>query len=155
MAIFNWITRPRRGYGQWRDLEQVREHMENVYNSFAEGIHKIRVNAMGVFPLVNTAEDDENFYITAELPGLSAEQVELSVKGESLIIKGERVIPPAGENISYHRREREAGRFSRVVGLPAKVATENVTAGFKNGVLKIALPKAAEAKVRPITITTE
>lgn len=155
MAILNWITRPRRNYGQWRDLERMRDHMENIYNSLAEGVHSIRLNAMGVFPLVNISEDGEHFFVTAELPGISADQVELAVKGENLTIKGERVIQPAGENVSYHRREREAGRFSRVVALPAKVEAEGVEAGFKNGVLKITLPKAAEAKIRPITIKAE
>lgn len=155
MAIFNWITQPRRGYGQWRDLERMRNHMENIYNSLAEGVNNIRLNAMGLFPLVNISEDGEHFYATAELPGIPADQVELSVKGESLAIKGERVIQPAGDNVSYHRREREAGRFSRVVALPAKVEADGVEASFKNGILKVVLPKAAEAKVKPITIKAE
>lgn len=155
MAIFNWITRPRpRNYGQWRDLERVRGHMENMYNNLAESVGQWRQGAFGVFPLVNVSENADHLFVTAELPGLAPENVELSVKGDSLTLSGERVIS-LPEGVSYHRREREAGRFSRVVALPVKVEADGAEATFKNGLLKISLPKAAEAKVRPINIVAE
>jgi HSP20 family protein len=78
--------------------------------------------------------------------------VDLSVEGDSLTLRGERKIPEAGEKVSYHRREREAGVFRRVITLPVKVEADKVRAAMKNGILSVTLPKAAEAKPKQIVV---
>lgn len=106
----------------------------------------------GVFPALNVTETAESFRVRAELPGLSKDDIEISVDGQQLSIAGERQIAPESENSRYHRRERAAGRFSRVVNLPADVETSEVTARYELGVLTIELPKAEAARPRTITI---
>jgi HSP20 family protein len=107
------------------------------------------------FPALNVSEDDDNLYIRAELPGIDSESIEISVEGETLTLRGERKSKEPSGNISYHRRERETGRFRRVISFPTRINAEKVEANFKNGVLKVVLPKAEEAKPRQITIQGE
>jgi len=108
--------------------------------------------AAGVFPLMNVTEDKDNYYVRAELPGLRADDLELSVTGDTLSISGERKIPAEDEKAQYHRRERDAGRFSRIVTLPAQLNTSQVEARCTDGVLTVVLPKAEEAKPRQIAV---
>jgi len=104
----------------------------------------------GVFPSVNLTEDTDNYYVRAELPGLSADELDIQVTGKTLSISGERKIP--SEDAKYHRREREAGKFSRIIGLPGEIDSAKVEAGLENGILKIAIPKAEAAKPKQITV---
>ena len=79
-------------------------------------------------------------------------QIPITPKENNLIIKGVRKIATEGEKVSYHRREREAGSFRRIISLPTRVDTEKVTAACKNGVLTVTLPRAAELKPRKIDV---
>lgn len=155
MSIFNF--RPsgggRLGVPFW-ELEKMRDHMETIYNSLAGGVSQIRKN-FGVFPLVNLAEDDDNLYLTAELPGVKVEELDVSVKGDTLNLRGQIPSAEAGEEVNYHRRERESGTFRRTVTLPVKVDMDRVNAAYKNGILTLTMPKAAEAKAHHISINTD
>jgi HSP20 family protein len=108
----------------------------------------------GVYPQVNLSEDDDNLYVKAEVPGVESGDIELSVEEDSLILRGERkiVLP---EKVNLHRRERTGGVFRRKINLPARIATTKVTAEVKNGVLRVTLPKAPEAKPRAIKVKAE
>ena len=106
----------------------------------------------GVFPLVNLTEERDNYYIRAELPGMKADELNISVTGNGVSIAGERKISAEGDNVRYHRREREAGTFSRMIGLPGEVNPDKVDATFKDGILTVTVPKAEKAKPKQITI---
>ncbi len=106
----------------------------------------------GVFPLTNLTEDSDNYYVRAELPGVKADDLNISVTGNSLSITGERKIPPEDENAKYHRSEREAGKFSRMMNLPGQIDTARVEAGTADGILTVVLPKSESAKPKQITI---
>ena len=80
--------------------------------------------------------------------------MDISVTADSLIISGERKIPEE-ENVNYHRREREAGKFSRVITLPGQIDPDKVEAKCKNGILTVILPKAETAKTKQISVKTE
>ena len=105
-----------------------------------------------VFPAINLTEDKDNLYVRAELPGFKAEALEISVTGKDLTITGERKTSAEGENIRYHRKERDSGKFSRIIGLPGDVDADNVTAKMVNGILTVTIAKAEKAKPRQITI---
>lgn len=105
-----------------------------------------------VFPALNITEDSERYYVRAELPGIKADAISLEVKGRNLSISGERTIHTEGEGAKYHRRERDAGKFSRVIGLPGEIDPEKVEARMVNGVLTVAIAKAEAAKPRQITV---
>jgi HSP20 family protein len=111
-----------------------------------------REPAAGVFPLTNVTEDDHNYYIRAELPGMGAGDIDISVTGDSVSIAGERKIPTEKKGTRYHRREREAGKFSRMIGVPGQIDTEKVEASCVDGVLTVVVPKAEAAKPKQITV---
>lgn len=92
--------------------------------------------------------------MSSELPGIEPGDIDISVEGETLTLRGERKLPETGEGVNYHRREREAGRFRRIVSLPARIDPDGVEAVFKNGVLRIVLPKAAEARPKQVKVKT-
>lgn len=92
------------------------------------------------------------FYVRAELPGIKADAIDIQVVGRNLTITGERKIPSEGENIRYHRKEREAGKFSRIIGLPGDIDESNVEAKIVNGVLTVAIAKSEASKPKKITL---
>ncbi|MBN2223826.1 MAG: Hsp20/alpha crystallin family protein [Deltaproteobacteria bacterium] len=105
----------------------------------------------GVFPLVNIREDHDNYYVSAEIPGVDEKDLDITVASDSLTIKGERTIDIEAE-VSYHRRERNAGKFSRVLTLNNRIDSDKVEASLKHGVLTVTIGKAEETKPKQITI---
>ena len=106
----------------------------------------------GVFPLTNVTEDSDNYYVRSELPGTKSEDLNIQVTAEGISISGERKITEEGDKVRYHRREREAGKFSRLINLPKKVDVDKVEASMENGILKVTIPKSEGSKPRQITV---
>jgi HSP20 family protein len=134
------------------ELERMRRDMDRLSEGLTRGL--LREPMAGVFPLMNVTEDKDDYYVRAELPGLKADDLDISVTGDTLSISGERRIPAEDEKAQYHRREREAGKFSRIVSLPAQVDTGKVEARCTDGVLTVVLPKAEAAKPKQIAVKT-
>lgn len=135
----------------FEELERLRRDMDRLFEGF--GGRAMRPFGAGVFPALNLTEDRENYYVRAELPGMKADELNISVTGNGLSISGERKIPVEGDNVRYHRREREAGSFSRMIGLPGEVNSEKVDARLKDGILTVTVAKAEKAKPKQIAIT--
>jgi HSP20 family protein len=144
--MFGWHRDP------FAEVESIQREMSRLMDAFGSAWRG--ATAAGVFPALNVSEDGDNLYVRAELPGLNAKDLDISVQDDNLVIKGERRIAAEAKGVSYHRREREAGTFQRIISLPARVDAGKVTAVCKNGVLTVTLPKAAEAKPRQIAVTT-
>lgn len=102
----------------------------------------------GFHPLVDLKENDKEFLIKAELPGIDEKDIEVNLFDDHLTIRGEKKEEKEDKGSNYHRIERSYGSFNRVIPLPEKVDTKKVTASFKNGVLSITLPKTEEAKTK-------
>ena len=132
----------------WEELHRMRQHLDQVFD---ESPHR-RVSA-GVFPLINLTEDSDNYYVRAELPGVKGDELDIQVTGKNLAISGERKIASEEEGARYHRREREAGTFSRMIGLPGEVDTDKVEAKLENGILNIVVSKAEVAKPKQISVS--
>jgi len=94
------------------------------------------------FPAVNVSETEKEISVDAELPGLEAKDVDVSLDNGSLVIKGEKKFEGEEKKDNYHRIERSYGSFSRSVPLPAKVNPKGIKARFEKGVLHVTLPKA-------------
>jgi len=109
---------------------------------------------MGAFkPRVDISEDSENFYLIAELPGMSKEDVKITINEENmLIIKGEKK-SLIGENSTTHRTERRFGSFERAFVLPDNLATDNVKAKFENGMLELSIAKVEPPKPKEMEVT--
>lgn len=105
-----------------------------------------------VFPAINVTEDKDKYYVRAELPGMKADDINLEVVGRNLSISGKREISSEGENAKYHRREREAGSFSRVFRLPEDVEADSVEAKLNDGLLTVAIAKSAATKTKQIEV---
>jgi HSP20 family protein len=97
-------------------------------------------------PKVNVAETEKEIQVTAELPGVEEKDVEVTIDGNALTIKGEKKAEKEEKNKDYHRIERSYGSFQRSFGLPKEVEQDKVEASFKNGVLTVKLPKTWEAQ---------
>lgn len=106
------------------------------------------------FPALNVWEQGDDFYAEAELPGLKSEDLDITVVGNELTLKGQRKEEPEQGNVS-HRRERGVGTFTRVVRLPVDIDASKVQATLHDGVLTLKLPKAESAKARKIQVNTQ
>ena len=127
-----------------RDLHSAHRPQDGVFQG-----------TRGVYPLVNLHESEEGYVLTAELPGVSPDDITVSIEGSTVTLSGERKIEyPVGKATAIHRRERQSGSFRRAFELPAEIDLEHARASHKNGVLTLTLPKAASAKPRQITIET-
>ncbi len=146
--ISDWPT------GGWGSPFEELERMKRQVDRLSEGLtgRFFGEPTAGVFPLINLTEDHDNYYVRAELPGIKAEDLDLSVTGNNLSIAGERKLLPEDENENYHRREREAGKFSRIISVPDQVDTTKVEAHSEDGILTVVLPKAESAKPKQIAV---
>ncbi len=106
----------------------------------------------GVFPPANLTETRDHYVLRAELPGVTPADLDIQTAGNSLSISGERKIAKEEASARYHRRERDAGRFSRAIALPGEIDAENITAKLTDGILEIVVPKAEKAKPRQIAV---
>ena len=106
----------------------------------------------GVQPPVNLYETSEGYVLTAELPGLRVEDIEITVERDRLTLRGERRIEHPAD-ASVHRLERSGGAFRRTVQLPVEVDGEKVEATYRNGVLSVRIPKAPEHRPRRISVS--
>lgn len=105
-----------------------------------------------LFPLVNVTQTDGHFYVRAELPGVKPSDLDVSTLGNKLTISGKRELPHENERVSYHRREREGGTFSRSIQLPGEIDRDKVDAHYEHGVLTVTLPRSEASKPRQITV---
>lgn len=142
---------PGRRFGSpFSNVDEMQRQMARLLDAFGERPAS-RVGS-GVFPAVNISEDGHAYYISAELPGVHSADLDLNVTANQLTLAGERRISNEAEDVRYHRREREAGRFSRAVALPGDVDPDNVKAKLVDGILVVTVPKAEKAKPRKIAI---
>ena len=127
--------------------------VSRLRDEFLRTLGAPRGAAVGVFPAVNIYDDGQTFLVRAELPGIDKDALEITARGDQLVIRGERKVQAADSPASYHRREREGGQFRRVVQLPQRVDSAKVMASYKNGVLEVTLPRVAEAQPRRIEVS--
>lgn len=138
----------------WPSLfNELRRDMDSVFHRYAgDGALP---QGRGVFPPVNLYESGDAYELTAELPGLEAGDVHVTLHGATVTLEGERKLEVAHKEGSAHRQERPSGSFRRAFELPVAIDGDQVTATHKNGVLRLHLPKAAEHRPRQITVGSE
>jgi HSP20 family protein len=134
------------------DFDQVRREMLRLLDA-ATGEAAPGPEA-GVFPPMNITQDDESFYLRAEIPGIRPAELSISALRNRVSISGKREIPREHDRVSYHRKERPEGAFNRTVTLPTEVDAERVDARYADGILTLTLPKAEQAKPRQIAVRT-
>ena len=132
----------------WQEMDQLQREMNRLFDSSSRG----QVFSAPSYPAVNIWTNDEGLLITAEMPGVHPDDINIDVNADALSISGERKPDEAARDANYHRRERAHGSFSRTIQLPFMVDPNKVEAKFKNGVLMISLPRAEADKPRKITV---
>jgi HSP20 family protein len=138
------------------EFNRMRNQMENAWRSLRGGIDRVKESySAGVFPLINVTEDDDSITLTAELPGVKVDDLEITIKSDTLTLKGEKKIAERPKEANFFRKERVEGTFSRSLSLPVRVDPDKSTASIKNGILTVALPKAAEARSHQVAVKTE
>ena len=120
-------------------FENLRKQL-NLMNDAFMGVTPGR--KAGVFPLINLTEDKNHYYLRAELPGVQSDDLEIQATGTTVSLSGERKIPVENNEAKYHRRERESGKFSRMLNLATEIDPDRVDAILSDGILKVILPKS-------------
>jgi len=113
-----------------------------------------RAEQVGVYPSLNLYDEGDRIVLRAEVPGMSAEEIEIDATGKVLTIAGERKRPKVDERASAHRRERGHGRFKRAISLPQEIDPDGVEARYELGVLEVVMPKAEAARPRKIEVAS-
>jgi len=104
------------------------------------------------FPALNVWSNADGLLVTAEVPGVQPDDLDIAIVNQTLTLSGRREPADLDENARYHRRERGCGEFKRTIELPYRVAADKVEAKFKHGVLTIVLPRVEEEKPRRIQV---
>ena len=146
-----WPSRPAFD-NPFGEFDRLRREMLRLFDSW--GPEASGEPGAGVFPPMNISQDDDHFYLRAEVPGIKVADLNISALRNRVSISGKREIPKEHEGTSYHRRERAEGPFNRTVTLPAEVNAEKIDARYTDGVLTLTLPKAEAAKPRQIVVKT-
>jgi HSP20 family protein len=147
MALVRW--RP------MRDMMNVQDEMNRLFDRFFGKElwdEDEQLSQMNWFPVVDIKENKDEFAIFAELPGMKKEDVHITFSDGKLVIEGERKKEQEEKEANYHRVERSYGKFCRTFQLPSGIQANKIAADFKDGILKIKLPKSEEVKPKEIEV---
>lgn len=133
-----------------REFLTLRDMMDRLFeDNFTRSLQGVdRIGS----PMVDMYQTNDEVVIKATLPGMKAEDVQISVVGDMVTLQGEIKKEEEVKNLTYHLQERSYGMFSRSIPLPTAVVTDKAKAEFENGILTLTLPKAEEVKPKTITI---
>jgi HSP20 family protein len=137
------------GQESWGGYGALRREMEDLLERF--GAFPAAQAARGAVPAVNLFETEDAYVLTAEVPGLAPEELEISLEGATVTLRGERKTAPE-EGASVHRNERASGAFRRAFDLPVPIEADKAEAVHRHGVLTLRLPKAPEHRPRQISV---
>ena len=132
------------------DIVNVRDTMDRMLDNYF-GRSPVAFEGYGVVDL-DLYQTENDVVIEASIPGINPDDINISVAGEVLTIKGEVKQEKETKEADYHIKERRYGSFSRSVTLPTQINAEKAAADFKNGILKLTLPKAENVKPKTITV---
>jgi HSP20 family protein len=139
-----WTAAPDTLAQMRRDMASLMERLTGVAGDGS---------AAGVFPPINVSEDAEHYYVRALIPGVEADQLNVSMVNQTISVSGTRQSPDE-KDASYHRKERVEGAFSRSMTLPTAFDGARVEAKYVDGILTLTLPKPEAAKPRRVNVTT-
>lgn len=141
-------------YDPFRELRGLQDEMNRLFNSNFSSRYKQEDMASGGWsPSVDIYESENEIVLEAELPGMKREDFEVTIENNVINLKGERQFEKKDETENYHRVERSYGSFTRSFSLPRSVSAENTSAEFKNGILRVSLPKREETRARKIEVS--
>jgi HSP20 family protein len=134
----------------FRDLVSLRTDMDRLFNTFFGGLPEEREGFWS--PVLDIEENNGNLMVKAEIPGMTKDDIKVTVCDNILSITGERKQEEETKKKAFHRIERCYGKFSRVITLPTEVESDKIKATYKDGILNITLPKSESAKPKQIDV---
>src|SRR5918995_4064830 len=143
-------------YDPFRDLRTLQDEVNRLFSGNFSPAFGDEGFARGAWaPSVDIYENKDQIVLEAELPGMNREDFELTVENNVLTLRGERRFEKKEDTDNYHRVERAYGSFTRSFTLPNTVSGEGASADYRNGVLRVTLPKREETKARRIEVKGE
>jgi HSP20 family protein len=137
----------------FREFATLQDRINRVFrDSYTGGDRDESLTTSSFAPAVDVYEDEQKVTLKIEVPGSEEKDIDVRVENNTLTVHGERKIEKEEKEENYRRVERQYGSFTRTFTLPQTVDTENVSANYDKGVLKISLPKKAEAKPKQIKV---
>ncbi len=131
----------------FEELRGLQKEMNRLFNNYGSNEE--------AYPALNLRANENEALITAEIPGIDTNDLNIEVNNNQLTIEGIRKAPEVSDDFIYHRNERGYGKFKRTIRLPFDVDSEKINAKYVNGVLKISLPREESSKPRKIEIIKE
>ena len=153
MAIEIW--RPRWGITPRRPFRELEEWERSFDDLLGRPLWRLPVDEKGWMPAVDVFEKADKFVVKAELPGMKEDDIDVSVVGDTLSIRGEKKTETEIKEEDYYRCERSYGSFYRSIPLPSNVDADKIEASFEGGVLEVALPKSAKVKPKKIAVSAK
>jgi HSP20 family protein len=153
MVLERW--RPRWGITPWRPIREIEDWERHLEDFFGKPLWRLPTDERGWMPAVDIFEKDDKFVVKAELPGMKDEDIDVSVTGDTLVIKGEKKTESEEKEADYYRCERTYGSFYRSIPLPATVDANKIEADFEDGVLEVSLHKSAEVKPKKVAVSAK
>jgi len=158
MVLERW--RPFRGITPWRpfrELEEMERRFEDAFGRpFAPAAwRRFPMREMAWAPAVEVFEKEDKYVVRADLPGVKEEDIDVSIEGDTLTIKGKKESESEVKEESYYCCERFYGSFYRSIALPSTVDAKKIEASYEDGVLEVSLPKAAEVKPKKVTVSAK
>lgn len=140
-------------YDPFRDIRNLQEEVNRLFsNNLSHGFGDEGIARGAWNPSVDIYENKDQIVLETELPGMNREDFDVAIENNVITVRGERRFEKKDEADNYHRVERSYGSFSRSFTLPQIVSAEGATAEYRNGVLRVTLPKREEVKARRIEI---
>ena len=141
-------------WNPWSETSALQNRINSLFNEpfFRSGGEDDEISMGSWYPAVDMFENDDKIVIKAELPGVDKKDISVDVKDRVLTLSGERSYDHEVKEENYYRRERACGKFKRAFNLPADVDPDKIKADFKDGVLKVELPKPEAQKPKRITV---
>ncbi len=134
------------------EVDSLQSEVNRIFDGFFGGGRQANGRSRRWLPAMDLAETEDELVLSADLPGMSEDDIEIEIKDRVLTISGERGGSSEEKDRGYHRVERSFGRFSRSLNLPAGIETDRVAASFDRGVLEVRIPKPEERKPHKVAI---
>jgi HSP20 family protein len=140
-----------------REFEELGKHFEDIFGRSFLPIapRRLPIEQKDWTPAIEVFEKEDRFLVKAELPGIKAEDINISAVGDTLTLRGERKAESEVKEEDYYCCERSYGSFFRSIALPSHVDAEKIEASYENGVLEISLPKILDVKPKKISISSK
>ena len=148
--------KPNRAVIPWqpfRELEEMERRFNDAFGRTFAPTWWPTLHTEEWVPVIDVFEKEDKYVVKAEVPGMKKEDIDISLLGDTLTIRGEKTAESESKKENYYHRERSYGSFFRAVALPSNVDADKIEANYADGVLEVVLPKTAEVKPKKIAVT--